>query len=262
MTEQQKPASDNALGLGANFTSNKVERSAELAGQSLGIQLNDGRSYGFEFADAEKLQWKTAADVVWTDETYEAQKIADGLFLIAVQHSDNTLTSVSIVADLTSGEVVHIGNSVGTRIGDEPAVAQTVTLGKVSGSAGTGAGIGKTSDLFGRRAMWVYSEDDVYEHIYLNADWYAWHCLKGEENPKADIDPCQMFKLRDNIYLLTFSEKVMSMAAGMVLDFAKLRSYCAALGRDPATDALTHFTFGAFGTVLSQTNYPDPLVKA
>ena len=262
MTEPEPPKTDSALGLGANFTANKVQRTAELAGTVLRIGLRDGRNLAFEFTDAENLQVSDGAQASRTSEVYEAQKVAQGLFLIAYQHAADAMASTSLIADMVSGEIVHIRNVVGERIGDEPAVAQTVTLGQIEGHASNGPGIAVTNDLFGRRAMWVYSEDDVYEHIYLNADWYAWHCLKGEEYPKADIDPCQTFKLRENIYLLTFSEKVMSMAAGMVLDFANLRSYCAALGRDPGSNALTHFTFGAHGTILSQTDYPKPLVAA
>ncbi|AVA26618.1 MoaF C-terminal domain-containing protein [Rhizobium sp. LEGMi198b] len=261
MNEQVMPQSDNALGLGANFTANKAERSAELAGRKIDLELSNGQDFSFEFVDAEKMRWSSRGAAVKRNETYEAQRVADDLFLIAFQHADDLRTSMSVVADLRSGEVVFIQNVVGEKIGNEPAVIQTVTLGRVADQALQGEKIAQTSDLFGRRAMWIYSEDDVYEHIYLNAEWYAWHCLKGEEYPKADIDPCQMFRLREDIYLLTFSEKVMVMAAGMVLDFSGLRSYCAALGRDPATNEITHFTFGAYGMILSQTNYPEPLVK-
>ncbi|TPN85637.1 hypothetical protein FJ987_26835 [Mesorhizobium sp. CU2] len=262
MNEQVAPKSDSALGLGTNFTSNKAERSTELAGLNLVAELDGGQSIAFAFIDGERLSWADGTQDAQRSETYEAQKVDDGLFLIAFQHADDARASTSIIADLYSGQIVFIRNVVGVRVGDEPAVAQTVTLGRIGGQPAYGDKIALTSDLFGRRAMWVYSADDVYEHIYLNAEWYAWHCLRGEEYPKADIDPCRMFKLRENIYLLTFSEKVMVMAAGMVLDFAKLRSFCAAIGRDPGTGALTHFTFGAFGKILSQTDYPQPLVES
>lgn len=258
MAEHHEPASDSALGLGANFTANKAARSAELAGRKLEIELVDGQAHSFDLIDENELRWSGRGSAA-TVEQYEAQKVAEGLFLIAFRHAADSEVSTSMIVDWPSGEVVFIRNVVGPKVGNLPAVEQVVTLGRIAGQPLNGGKFSHTSDLFGRRAMWVYSEDDVYEHIYLNASWYAWHCLKGEEYPLADVDPCQVFKLRDDIYLLTFSEKVMVMAAGMVLDFGKLRSYCAALGRDPVTGQLTHFTFGAFGKILSQTDYPQPL---
>lgn len=250
--------SDDALGLGANFTANKAERSGELAGRQLQISLDDGRGVQLVFKDIETLEVSGQHDgSAQGDQAYEAQKVAEGLFLVAFQHRSDANASTSLLVDLQSGEVVIVSNLVGPKEPGVPAVEQTITGGRISGQSSVGSRIAETADLHGRRAMWVYSHDDIYEHLYLNSEYYAWHCLKGEEYPKADVDPCKMFKLRNDIYMLTFSEKVMTMAAAMVLDFSALRSYCAALGRDPVTDALTHFTFGAYGTILSQTDYPD-----
>lgn len=263
MTQENENSPANTIGLGQNFTENKAERSEELAGKRLAVDLHDGGSFLIDFQDAGSLTWSGRLgdiDGQGVEERYEAQKVAEDLFLIAFQSAADLLESTAIVADWQSGEIVLIRNRVGPKEPGVPAVAQTVRHGRIAGQEWRGPRIEETRDLLGRRAMWVYSENDVYEHIYLNPSWYGWHCLKGDEFPMADIDPCAMFKVRDDIYLLTFSEKVMTMAAGMLLDFGALRSYCAAIGRDPVTDALSHFTFGAFGKVLSQTDYPDPLV--
>lgn len=263
MTQDTAKPKVNTIGLGQDFTVNKVERSLELAGRQLVGELYDTGAFTIDFIDGEKLIWSGRLgniDGVNVAETYEAQKAADGLFLIAFQNAADALESTAILADWHSGEIVLIRNRVGPKQPGVPAVAQTIRHGRISTQPWIGPRIEHTTELFGRRAMWVYSENDVYEHIYLNATRYAWHCLKGDEYPEADIDPCAMYKVRDNIYLLTFSEKVMTMAAGMLLDFGALRSYCAAIGRDRSTEELSHFTFGAFGRVLSQTDYPDPLV--
>jgi hypothetical protein len=263
MSEADENKSGKALGLGTNFTSNKAERSAELVGKTLSFELDNGQRHSLKFITVDKLLWSGSERDLACEERYEAQKAADGLFLIAFQHHDDDFSSTSVIADLQGGGIVFVRSVVGEvsplQTGVEPSVSQTVVPGLISGHGHAGTKIGQTADLFGRRAMWIYSEDDVYEHIYLNADWYAWHCLKGEEYPKADIDPCKTFKLRDDIYLLTFSEKVMVMAAAMVLNFEMLRSFCAAIGKDPSTGELTHFAFGAHGKILSQTDYPVPL---
>lgn len=68
--------------------------------------------------------------------------------------------------------------------------------------------IERTAEIVGNRVRWTYSEHDVYEHIYLNPQFYSWQCLEGPEKGLADTDHCDYFKLRDKVYLFVWREKL------------------------------------------------------
>lgn len=117
--------------------------------------------------------------------------------------------------------------------------------------------IARTSDLVGRRALWVYSDDHAYEHIYLNYGTYAWHCVAGPERSIADVDRTETYRVTDEIYLFFVTETVFPWDGVFVLNFAP--GACTNIGRffgwDPKPDVLAHNTFGARGRILNETDY-------
>ncbi|OPX10176.1 MoaF C-terminal domain-containing protein [Mycobacterium sp. AT1] len=258
MSTDSTTVSEQNLGLGDNFAANKAERSGDLAGRELVLLADGAPRLQLHFHDDRSLSWSVDGGATKTDD-YEALLVDDGLYLVAVDESGSEPAAASaVIVDLTSGHAVWVRNELGPREPNTPTVRQRTEHLVLGGTEPVGEPFAPTTELAGVRAMWVYSEQDVYEHLYLNSDWYVWHCLKGAEYPLADTDPCVVYKLRDQTYLLTFSEKVITMGASMVLDFGALRSYCAAFGSE-SDAAPTHFTFGAYGRVLSKTEYPNPL---
>ncbi|QNE35405.1 MoaF C-terminal domain-containing protein [Leifsonia shinshuensis] len=252
------------LGLGTGFAANKAVPTDELAG--LRLSLTDGdRTTEYVFDSATELRWRSGGDGDrYHAETYEALKPAVGLYVVGFSSSEDSSSAVELAIDVTHGRALVLHQRLEATAPGVPSVVQVTELPSVTGGpAGTTTAefepIGRSSDLNGVRALWEYSADDVYEHIYLNDEWYVWHCLAGEEYPLADTDPCRVYKLRDGIYALTFSEKVLSMGALMVLDFDGLRSYCAAFGSESDGNRPSHFLFGAYGRILSRTVYPQPL---
>lgn len=117
--------------------------------------------------------------------------------------------------------------------------------------------IERTADLVGRRAMWVYSDDHAYEHIYLNYGTYAWHCLAGPERSIADVDRTETYKITDLIYVFFVTETMFPWDGVFVLNFTP--GACTNIGRffgwDPKPNVLSHNTFGARGRILNQTEY-------
>lgn len=117
--------------------------------------------------------------------------------------------------------------------------------------------IERTGDLIGRRAMWVYSDDHAYEHIYLNHGTYAWHCLSGPERSIADVDQTKTYKIADDIYAFFVTETVFPWDGIFVLNFTP--GTCSNIGRffgwDPKPDVMSHANFGARGRILNQTEY-------
>ncbi|MCC7461399.1 MAG: hypothetical protein IT480_02935 [Gammaproteobacteria bacterium] len=117
--------------------------------------------------------------------------------------------------------------------------------------------IERTADLVGRRAMWVYSDNHAYEHIYLNYGTYAWHCLAGPERSIADVDQTRTYKISDAIYVFFVTETVFPWDGVFVLDFTpgRMTNIGRFFGWDPKPNRLAHSTFGARGRILNQTEY-------
>ncbi|VXB62703.1 MoaF C-terminal domain-containing protein [Aeromicrobium sp. 9AM] len=251
MSESVLPDQQPGLGLGDGFTANKAEQTADLAGQTVVVAFDDGRAVAYAFIDHENL---TIDDASATPLRYEALRAGDGLYIVAMQEPDRPEASTELVLDLESGVAFALDQTIGPKASGAPAVLQRVRNGTIDGAFG--ASFERTDELIGIRAMWVYGPGNVYEHLYLNQEWYVWHCLAGEEYPLADADPYAVYKVRDRVYLMIFSEKVLTMGAAMLLDFHHMRSYCAALGSESDDAPPAHFMFGAHGTVLSTTTYP------
>lgn len=121
----------------------------------------------------------------------------------------------------------------------------------------TSTPIERTNDLVGRRAMWVYSDNHAYEHIYLNSGTYAWHCLAGPERSIADVDQTKTYKITDEIYLFFVTETVFPWDGVFVLNFTPgaMTNIGRFFGWDPKPNILSHNTFGARGRILNQTEY-------
>jgi hypothetical protein len=271
MAEHAKPGQatsppDETLGLGDDFAANRPEATAKLAGRRYQV-LSGSETIEYVFDDATHLRWRVvpgdgSGGGAFTAETYEALNPAPDLYLVTLQHAAAPATSLELVLDTGAGRTLAVHQEVGPKSPGVPAVLQRVGQGWIVGHPAPGPIIRESDELAGVRAMWEYSANDIYEHIYLNSQWYVWHCLAGEEYPLADTDPCTVYKLRSKIYALVFTEKVMTMGAVMVLDYAHMRSYCAALGDSSGGGDAGHFVFGAHGTVLSRTVYPNPLSAA
>ena len=101
--------------------------------------------------------------------------------------------------------------------------------------------------------------------MYLSPQWYTWQCLAGPERGLADTDEQTTYQLRPGIYVFAWREKVIPCAAVTVADHRDLRdmrSHGVLFGLDETGQVATHFTFGAFGRLLSNTTHPSELDPA
>lgn len=113
-----------------------------------------------------------------------------------------------------------------------------------------------TEDLVGKRMQWIYSSNDVYEHIYLNSKFYTWQCLKGIEKGLCDTDRCYYYKIDDGLYWFTWAEKIVPTIGSVVEDFDSMRSYGMIYGyKDYSMTTIKNFPVGSYATLLNKTEY-------
>ncbi|HSW57617.1 MAG TPA: MoaF C-terminal domain-containing protein [Dehalococcoidales bacterium] len=113
----------------------------------------------------------------------------------------------------------------------------------------------RTMDLIGKRIKYTYGHDRVYEHIYLNERFYAWHCLKGAEAGLGDTDISDYFKVAPDIYLFIWREKIMPTFGLVLINLRDMRSNGKTFGLDIAAGQYLNFTMGAVAELLNETRY-------
>ena len=136
-------------------------------------------------------------------------------------------------------------------------VSQRFTRGLLHGSPSSSlAPPAPTNDLIGTRAIYRYSEDTVYEHIYLNTRWYSYQCLKGLRRGDCGTDETSYWKIRDDVYVVTWREILIDLAAVFVYDMKARRSTGCAWGTPGGLTEPRHILTGAFFEMLNDTRYP------
>ncbi|MBD8168116.1 MoaF C-terminal domain-containing protein [Erwinia persicina] len=133
-------------------------------------------------------------------------------------------------------------------------VQAAVRFGWFNGGSSTHAGHTFSDELTGMRNQYRYSPTECYEHIYLNADCYAWHCLQGGEQGLADVDRCQTVKIDDRLYLLIWQEKVVPTLGVVLIDLQAARTDGKIFGyQQDDFKRLSNFAMGAALKVINIT---------
>jgi hypothetical protein len=118
---------------------------------------------------------------------------------------------------------------VHSRIHDEGAdvetrVTQTFHGGTVAGASGSAAIPAPTRDLIGKRTLFRYSANHLYEHIYLSSRRFVWHNLVGEQRGHAAAELATTYKLDEEVYLFTWREEKIPVGTVFVFDYQGGRS--------------------------------------
>lgn len=251
-------------GLEPGFDASKAETSTALDGLTLTLVDDRGTRIAHEF---------TAGRVAWTYEpgvgdpitaashtdACEVFEVDEDLYFAQFPHEHLPDEAVSLVLDLRSGHALAIVSALGDAAPGRTAVQHVFAPMRIQEREQRGTPPAPTTELIGRRVLWVYSEDHAYEHVYLSPHWYTWQCLAGPEAGLADTDENTVWRIRPGIYVFTWREKVIPCGSVTIADHrdAKaLRSHGVLFGRDGSGEGRSHFTFGAHGRLLSNTIHP------
>lgn len=251
-------------GLARGFDANKAEPSGDLAGREFALTGADGSRLALRFA-ADRVTWQREDS---GEDRYEAFLVdgevdggADGgLYYVQWHLSGRPEQAVSLFLDTARNRALIVTATIGEPGPGQTAVRQEFVPATVDGAEPTGPEPAPSRSLIGRRAMWVYSTEHAYEHVYLSAHWYSWQCLAGPERGLADTDENTVYELRPGIYVFAWREKVIPCGSVTVADHrdtTALRSHGNLFGLDETGTRPVHFTFGAYGRLLSTTVHPD-----
>lgn len=241
-----------------------LETSNKLTGKA--FQLNFT-----ETAQKISVSFPTDQKIKWQDAITECRitSIRSGIYFVNFISPEDWRVGVTIIINEQDNNCVLLQGSLPTeadiRISAFSKVEQNLPLTDVKidiqfGTLGDNQGQAPTytSELIGMRNMYTYNPKERYEHVYLNEQFYAWHCLDGVEKGLADVDRCHYIKIANNLYLFIWCEKIIPTLGVILIDLDEMRTDGGIMGyQDQAFSSISLFPVGAHATVLNKTGYPQ-----
>lgn len=234
-----------------------LPNSSALEGDKIDVRFENGWVIRHTFAAGE-VRWEIidgdGAGLHGTH-AYRAVEIRPDIFFVDFVKGDGAHSSdVSMIIDRADGRVTVADSSFFDREGSirmrtDILSGRVVGMGEIEPRA-------HTSELVGKRIYYRYSPTEHYEHLYLNAGTFAWHCVRGGEVGLASADPVQVFEIADGIVLLHWSETVMPVESIVAIDLTHNRSIGRMFCWDGPTLAPVHIPFDSEFTVLSDVPHP------
>jgi hypothetical protein len=236
----------------AGIDGNRLPRTDKLAGTELAIT----GQVRMAFRTGEEVEW-WAADGTHGSDWYEAVEVRPDVHYLTFTDASQPLRAGVLVVNWRTGRTVTVTSEIASEpTPGRPRVGQTFLPGVVEGVAVSGDEPGPTRDLIGLRALYRYSPNHLYEHVYLSSERYAWQCLVGEQCGHGDVDLATTWKLADDLYIFTFREFLIPVAATWLYDLKALRTTGTFFGLG-ANGSVAVAPGGAYITMLGRVTYPD-----
>lgn len=251
MYEYVPPTDWKTLNALEGFGQNTISPTDALAGERFEITFDD-RSWVLELVDGEEASLSVdGGDAV--RERYIAREVLEDVFLVDIHHTLHPDRTIAMIIDKPRSIVTAILSQV-VGEGEDMHVEEQALHGRLPGAA-EGDIHEPTAEMVGQRWQYIYSPDHAYEHIYLNSSTYCWQCLEGEEKGQADCDPTTTFKIRDDVYLLTWMERVVPCDGIVVIDWVNMRNNGRIFGWDTDAEEYNSISMGARAVKLNDTTY-------
>ncbi|WP_426139504.1 molybdenum cofactor biosynthesis F family protein [Pseudomonas sp. DWP3-1-2] len=245
---------------------------AELDGKTFMLYFANGWQIEHRF-EAESLNWSATDGHSSGTATYRATSVRPGLYLVDfIKYEAGQVLSVSLVMDTTTSSFTAVTGRMPTQAQTQEGLYSRALAGKpltsvdvdfLHGSLDRPWQAGQcphapTHELTGLRNLYRYSPSEVYEHIYLNDQFYSWQCLKGVEQGLCDTDRCHYYKIADQLYLFVWREKIIPTLGLVLIDLRQHRSDGKIFGYAGASfETLSNFPVSSYCQVLNRTEYPD-----
>lgn len=251
-------------GLAPGFDASKAPLSADLDGRTFTLVDGRGTRIAHTFAPG-TVSWDyrpgagDPIEAATQTDSCEVIRVDDDLYYAQFHHDYHPNESVSLFLDLRSGHALAVIAVLGEKTQEHVAVQHVFSVSRIEELRQTGDAPAPTSELIGRRVLWVYSSVHAYEHVYLSPHWYTWQCLAGPEQGLADTDENTVWRVRPGIYVFTWREKVIPCGSVTIADHRDqkaLRAHGVLFGEGEPGQKPTHFTFGAHGRLISNTLHP------
>jgi hypothetical protein len=240
----------------SEMATHRLPQTSALVDTKLRISLDSGISYDLEFLERNKVAWQCGGErgTDWC----EAVEVAPSTYFIDITLAHQPRQTQTFVVNTETRQALSVRTIMREGdIGKDPRAIHHLTAGQIGDPsvAPTGRKPAPTRDLFGLRAIYSYNPRQVFEHVYLNAERYCWHCIVGPLKGQADVEMCTIYKWDDDQYVFCWREFGLPVSTVFFYDWHQMRSTGKffAIGDD---GKLANTPAGALITKLSMAFYP------
>jgi hypothetical protein len=241
----------------------------DLAGKEMTLHFENGSVIRHRFMTYDQMSWEVlngGAGPTSDHESYVATKPRAGVYFVDFAKRSERATTVSLIIDVENAVFIAVIGQLPDQAAaslsllerierklELTGVGCTFLRGTIDREFGDSAQLPQTTrDLIGKRVEYRYSKHENYEHIYLNDNFYSWHCLEGSEYGLCDTDRCHYYKIRDDLYLFVWREKVVPTLGVICVDLRSMKTTGKIFGYEENDfGSLRNFCVGAFARIVS-----------
>lgn len=233
----------------------------DLAGTALRLTLDDGQTLNLDFGSsadsgAGLVQWSglgsSGAD------PYDAVTVRDDVVFVNLPLVSREREALTVVYSTTTHRATVIRSRIAAEaVEGTPQVGQEFWAAVTNTGAPSGETPGPSRDLIGKRNVYRYSPEHLYEHVYISSQRYAWQCLEGVQRGHGDMDLSTVWRFADGLYLFCFREFRIAVASVWLHDLGyQLMTTGIFLGLN-GEGTSEHSRGGGHIYPLGSVSYPD-----
>jgi hypothetical protein len=181
---------------------------ASLAGRAVALRLDDATTISLRF-DETTVTWSATGEisVAETTDPYDAVATREDVYFVNLPMTSREREAITVVFSTTTHRALVTRSVIADEeIESVPRVHQRFWAGVTDAGDPTGDVPAPSRDLIGKRNLYRYSPEHLYEHVYVSSQRYAWQCIEGVQRGHGDMDLSTVWKFEDGLYLFCFRE--------------------------------------------------------
>jgi hypothetical protein len=190
---------------------NTMEPSDYMVGKKFTLRYDDGPAWEYDIVDIKHLKWREEGEKAWHSELYEGYEAArDIITFCHVCTSSAPFRCLTQNVDFSNALATCVDAQVGN--GRKPwEVGHKAIFGVLELKGGPVPPAverhGFTTELVGKAFAWTYSAQMQSIHVYSSPNSYSWTIML-DRNAGGWMwsSPCLYVKLRDDAYLMSWTE--------------------------------------------------------
>lgn len=231
----------------------------DLSGTSLELALDDESTLNLDFGP-DVVSWSATGSLAAStrDDPYDAVAVRAEVIFVNLPLTSAEGAALTVVYSTTTRRCLVVQSLISAeKVAGTPQVRQQFWAGTVSGGPPSGEVPGPSRDLIGKRNVYRYSPEHLYEHIYISSQRYAWQCLEGVQRGHGDMDLSTVWKFANGLYLFCFREFRIAVASVWLHDLGyQLMTTGIFLGLN-GSGVSEHSRAGGHIYPLGSVSYPD-----
>lgn len=232
----------------AEYAGYQIAATNRLSGQRLDWTLANGTSGSITIA-ANGLINEFHSATTSTPVSAQVFELADELIYASFPLDDGRRAK-TLILDRHSGRVMEIESRRPEPAEGTHRAQVQVLQGRLNTVSIAMEPLPVTEKMAGVRLTARYSDEITYEHIYLNPHRVTWHGVTGPEAGVADTEYYDAYQVRENVFLVSWSEKILTTHMIFLFNFATNHEIGTIFGYEPEHNRAVVETIGAETEVL------------